>query len=94
MEPRLSDFPYVVVRLQCPRCERYGAYKLARLAARFGPEIELGELIKALSQDCYHRRETHPHQLGCRARLLDWPPNRPPDEPFAGFKVVRGGRAA
>ena len=94
MDTRLSDFPYVTVRVQCPRCERYGAYKLARLAARYGPETLLSEVIKEISIDCMHRRQTHPHNPGCRARCLDWPPTRPPDEPFSGFKVVRGGRAA
>ncbi|MBB3771494.1 hypothetical protein FHS55_002093 [Angulomicrobium tetraedrale] len=91
---RLSDFPYVTVRVHCERCERYGVYKLARLAACYGPEIDLDELIKQLSSDCYHRRETHPYRRGCRARLLDWPPRRPPDEPMRAFVVVKGGKAS
>lgn len=92
MEPKLSEFPYVTVRLHCRRCERFGVYRLARLAACYGPEIELHDLVKKLSADCHHRREDHPYRQGCGARLLDWPPNRPPDEPMASFAVVKGGR--
>ncbi|ADH88609.1 conserved hypothetical protein [Ancylobacter novellus DSM 506] len=93
MGSRLSDYPYVTVRVHCPRCERYGAYKLARLAACYGPEIELAELVRKLSSDCHHRRENHPYRQGCQARLLDWPRNRPPDEPLATFAVVKGGKS-
>ncbi|MCS0501360.1 hypothetical protein [Ancylobacter mangrovi] len=89
---RLSDFPYVTVRLHCARCERFGAYRLARLAACYGPEIDLHELVRRLSSDCRHRHESHPYRLGCDARLLDWPPVRPPDEPRVAFSVVKGGR--
>ena len=90
---KLSDFPYVTVRVQCARCERYGAYRLARLAACHGPEIDLVDLVRKISADCHHRRETHPYRQGCGARLLDWPPIRPPDEPVAPFAVVKGGKA-
>ncbi len=67
--------------------------RLARLAACYGPEIELAELVRKLSSDCHHRRENHPYRQGCQARLLDWPRNRPPDELLATFAVVKGGKS-
>ena len=35
---RLAFYPFVVVRIACRVCSRNGAYRLARLAAKFGPE--------------------------------------------------------
>ena len=48
---RLADFPYVLVRLRCDTCKRAGAYRLARLAAKFGSEILLDDLLIRLSAD-------------------------------------------
>jgi hypothetical protein len=39
---RLVDFPYVLVRLRCDVCMRAGAYRLARLAVKYGAEISVG----------------------------------------------------
>ena len=36
---RLVDYPYVLVRLRCDVCKRAGAYRLARLAVKYGAEI-------------------------------------------------------
>ena len=41
---RLAFYPFVVVRIACRVCSRNGAYRLARLAAKFGPEIGLRDL--------------------------------------------------
>jgi hypothetical protein len=49
---RLVDFPYVLVRLRCDVCKRAGAYRLARLAVKYGAEILLDDLIVRLSADC------------------------------------------
>jgi hypothetical protein len=38
---RLALYPYIVVRMGCRLCSRRGAYRLARLAAKYGPEIGL-----------------------------------------------------
>jgi hypothetical protein len=46
---RLVDFPYVLVRLRCDSCKRAGAYRLARLAVKFGSEILLDDLLLRLS---------------------------------------------
>src|SRR5437868_7401236 len=54
---RLVDFPYVLVRLRCDTCKRAGAYRLARLAIKFGAEILLDDLIVRLSADCPWRDE-------------------------------------
>ena len=49
---RLVDFPYVLVRIRCNICKRAGAYRLARLAVKFGSEILLDDLLVRLSADC------------------------------------------
>ena len=49
---RLVDFQYVLVRLRCDVCKRAGAYRLARLAAKFGSENLLDDLLVRLSADC------------------------------------------
>ena len=38
-------YPFVVVRIGCDLCERAGAYRLARLAEKFGAGISLDELL-------------------------------------------------
>ena len=42
---RLSEYPWVVVRLGCRYCQRQGSYRLARLSAKFGAEIGLDDLL-------------------------------------------------
>ena len=45
MDDRASPlYPFVVVRIACRVCSRNGAYRLARLAAKFGREIGLRDL--------------------------------------------------
>ena len=45
----LADFPLGVVRLECQRCGRTGIYRLDGLMARFGPDIALSDLLRALA---------------------------------------------
>ncbi|MEP9376226.1 hypothetical protein ABLE91_05910 [Aquabacter sp. CN5-332] len=46
---KLVDYPFAVVRVACRFCpHRIKGYKLARLAARAGPDIELQVLIDLL----------------------------------------------
>ena len=53
---RLSDYPFVIIRVGCQFCPRSGAYRLARLASKYGPEIGLEALLDALATDCrWHR---------------------------------------
>ena len=67
----------VVVRIGCRRCSRKGAYRLARLAAKFGPEITLRDLTKRFSYDCMWRAEYLP----------DLEHKRPPDLPPGMVKL-------
>jgi hypothetical protein len=101
MEPdRLSSYPYVVVRIGCSLCGRNGAYRLARLAAKYGPEITLEDLVEKLALDCPWRREKGRRPPGkydpkCGARLVDLEgPPRPPDlpPPMKRLQVIRGGK--
>ena len=49
---RLVDYPYVLVHLRCDACNRAGAYRLARLAVKYGAEVPLDDLLARLSADC------------------------------------------
>jgi hypothetical protein len=86
---RLVDYPYVLVRLRCDVCHRAGAYRLARLAGKFGAEILLDDLLARLSADCPWREEP---RGTCGARFSDLPPQRPPDLPVRKLRMLEGGR--
>jgi hypothetical protein len=49
---RLAFYPYVIVRVSCRHCVGRGSYRLARLGAKYGPEIELDDLLRQLPGDC------------------------------------------
>src|SRR6266480_3299815 len=86
---RLVDFPFVLVRLRCDACKRAGAYRLVRLAVKYGAEILLDDLLVRLSADCPWRDDPRGR---CSARFADIPPRRPPDLPPAlmRLRVVKG----
>lgn len=89
----LAGYPFVVVRITCDACVRRGAYRLARLAAKYGADISLPELLKRLTADCRLQNPRHPYQGRCRARFSDLePPRRPPDNPDWALRVVQGGK--
>jgi hypothetical protein len=69
--------------------KRAGAYRLARLAVKFGAEILLDDLIVRLSADCPWRDDP---RGGCGARFEDLPPQRPPDLPGAVAALPSGER--
>ena len=54
----LAHYPFVVVRIRCRVCSRKGSYRLARLAAKFGPEISLRDLLDRFSYDCLWRTQS------------------------------------
>ena len=83
------NFPYVRVRLRCDTCKRAGAYRLARIAVKFGAEIPLDDLLVRLSADCPWRDEP---RGSCGARFADLPPRRPPNMPAARMRVIGGGK--
>src|SRR5579875_389413 len=83
-EPKtLSQYPWVVVRLDCRLCQRRGCYRLARLAARYGPEMPLEKLLAILASDCpWWRSEAdrRKYDLCCSARFVDLDHNLPPQD--------------
>jgi hypothetical protein len=80
---RLAFYPFVVVRIACRVCSRNGAYRLARLAAKFGPEISLRDLLDRFSYDCLWRAEAHGKRgvSACGVYLPDLDHPRPPHFP-------------
>jgi hypothetical protein len=78
----LAHYPFVVVRIGCRVCSRRGSYRLARLAAKFGPEISLRDLIDRFSYDCMWRAEAR-SKKGKSA--IEQP--RPPDVPLGMVKL-------
>ena len=85
---RLSEFPWVVVRLDCKLCPRRGQYRLARLAAKLGPEMELEAVLEEVAVDCpWMRRGMRVRQYdprcGIRFSDLDGRSHPPPDLPPA-----------
>lgn len=97
---RLSDYPWVVVRLRCRYCQRQGSYRLARLAAKFGAEIGLEDLLDKLAFDCPWRRDPADGPPGkydpkCGACFIDLDGAPPPSDlppGVMGLRVVRGGK--
>jgi hypothetical protein len=67
-----------VVRIACRVCSRTGSYRLARLAAKFGPEISLRDLT-----DRFRRTEARSKRdrSSCGVYLPDLEQPRPPDYP-------------
>ena len=53
----LLDYPSVLVRVSCDRCGRRGAYRLVRLAAQFGANAPLEQLLRHLTRDCVRTME-------------------------------------
>jgi hypothetical protein len=92
---RLALYPFVVVRIGCRQCSRKGAYCLARLAAKFGPEITLRDLTNRFSYDCMWRAEARSKKgkSACGVYLPDLEHKRPPDLPPGMVKLKRGSRA-
>lgn len=102
MVERLSDFPWVVVRVDCPLCpHRKGQYRLARLAEKFGADIRLCDLLDRIALDCPRKslpweRSPGQYDLKCKARFTDLeatsspPPDLPPM--MRKLTVIQGGR--
>jgi hypothetical protein len=98
----LSAYPWVVVRLCCDVCGRKGGYRLARLAARYGPERPLLEVLGALSADCSVRdlsRYDHAQgwRDGCGARFADLGPIKPPPDllpDLRRLRLIEGGASS
>ena len=86
---RLALYPFVLVRVACRACPRKGAYRLARLAAAYGPEMEMKTLLDRLTIDCLWRAEARSKngKSNCGVYLPDLDPPRPPDLPRGLMKL-------
>lgn len=67
--------------MACTFCNRQGQYRLARLAAKYGAEIDMKELLERLARDCAYWRPRHPYRQGCGAHFCDLGSGKPPDLP-------------
>ena len=85
----LAHYPLVVVRIACRVCSRRGACRLARLAAKYGPEITLRDLTDLFSYDCVWRAEARSKKgkSTCGVYLPNLEPQRPPDMPPGMVKL-------
>lgn len=103
--PCLAYYPWVKVRVACGLCpNRHGVYSLARLAARYGSETPLDDVLAGIAADCpYPRPDPGPadrklqkYNARCHAYFPDLvgPPPRPPDLPVAMMKprLIQGGK--
>lgn len=93
----LASYPWIVVRFACRRCGRGGAYRLARLAAKFGSEMRLDDLVVRISYDCPWRGDDRNKAAAerCEAYLPDLERRTPPDLPpgLMRLQLVKGGKA-
>jgi hypothetical protein len=92
---RLRDYPYVTVRFACRHCPRLGRYRVAVLAERYGADVDMDEVLEAVSSSC--RGRSGERGMKCGAYFPDLPPEKPPDLPRAllpreRLKLIRGGR--
>ena len=91
----LSSYPYVVVRIACRRCTRKGSYRLARLAAKYGSEIPMMELLAHLAGDCAIWDARHPGAPRCGAYFVDleFPPapGQAQQRGMRRLRLVKGG---
>jgi hypothetical protein len=102
MVERLLDFPWVIVRVDCPLCpHRKGQYRLVRLAEKFGADIQLCDLIDQIAIDCPRKslqwkRSPNEYAPRCKARFTDLeavsrpPPDLPPT--MRKLRVIVGGK--
>ena len=85
----LAHYPFVVVRIRCRVCAHKGSYRLARIAAKYGPEISLRDLLERFSYDCLWRTQSRPkkEKTNCGVYLPDLEQRRPPDLPPGMVKL-------
>ena len=95
----LALYPFVLVRIACRNCSRAGSYRLARLAAKLGPEATLDEVLRRFSYDCLWREESRAKTATLKAQACgvyfpDLEQPRPPDMPpgMMKLRLVQGGK--
>lgn len=96
----LLHYPWIVVRFRCHYCERAGDSRLAALAARYGMNATLGDLLSIFVGRCPwnpHSPLRKPQKYGmkCGAYCPDIGRAGPPDLPPAmgGLTLIDGGKA-
>ena len=95
---RLSGYPWVVVNVDCRLCPRRGQYRLARLAAKLGPETELEAALEAIAFDCQWMKpgvKTRKYEARCGIRFTDLdrsgpPPDVPPGVGGTPLRIIPG----
>ena len=95
-------FLWVVARVSCKLCPRRGQYRIVRLAARYGPDVELERLLKILAADCrYMRAGINPQNYVARCGVRftdvdggDASPDVPPGLEVPILRIVKRWRAA
>lgn len=102
--PRIRDYPYIVVRVECSVCGRKGAYRLADLAERYGAVCTLDDLLEHLRKvrrPCawplpWTIPKRRKMQMVCHIQLPDWWFSRPPPDtpPEGGVRLVVNNEAA
>ena len=92
---RLSEYSVVTVRIACSRCARKGQYRLARLADKYGSEVEMTVLLSHLAADCTFRDTRRGSAEFCGAFFPDLSGPQPTDRPGGPMRPrIVGGRAA
>ena len=87
----LAEYPWVVVSVSCKLCARRGVYRLARLAARYGPDQTLDGLLADLAHTCpYWRTKPRQYEVRRGARFEDLDRPRPEDVPGRQREVANG----
>lgn len=80
----------------CRRCNRHGAYRLARLAAKYSSEMPMTDLLVRLSYDCPWHGEARNQASNeqCEAYFPDIERRTPPDLPpgLMRLRLVKGSR--
>lgn len=79
--PTLATYPHVIVTLACSKCPRRGRYRLARLAAQYGPDIGLVDLLGKLAGDCPRFDPKRPGIDRCGAHYAGLAGRRAADAP-------------
>ena len=53
--PNIGSFPTDPIEIECVECGRHGRYSKAALIKRYGDDLVLPDLLKAISGDCEKR---------------------------------------